>query len=697
MPGIITSFGVLDSWADTSTAKTPLFCNTQQNASIKKVSPLDHVGQALEIRQYIVDDDLNTSQNITKGIYQPRLGSDQFRLLEILPGISNVIEARLRVCNISKNAMAYEALSYTWGSGEVTQHAKIRVEANQEHHMIGISRNLHSALLGLRRTDSSRVIWADAICINQKNVREKSQQVQMMRTIYGNAYRVIVWLGDESDDDHCYQPMLGDPPPTSRSLDSVCSIVNDWLLQNNEKDVEATYTEEVLNNSSSIITHHNKGKCNFNTQNWDYRREYRRRHSSLLNLFERQWFSRIWVIQEAVLARSAIVQLGRYQIEWEWIGLAASIILHNPIVDPNGAGKIVPSGVANAYLMYRLSASQSCFPPLKFTFVELLRATRSFQCKEERDKIYGLTGIQTTDGINEKIIPDYSKEVKLDKVYQDTAWLLLRGESPLTLLSSAMVSNRGGDCHPGSWIPNWGQRQPWTILPVQPHPRFQCATNHPSGIIGNNQTAKLIVEGVIVHRIKAVWDTDVHCYEQERKAQDFLRKPRWSESDWQKCALSLSCGGDGRGYPVNNASTHLADLAAAVLSLHREWLIYNLLAFETVIESRLDDMTQFDFLADIAKDGNASRFINAMAPLRRNYKAFVTELSIFGVGPVSMKEGDVLCVLFGAAVPFVLRPVQGGYHLVGECYAFDLMHGEIFTMITSASSGSLKSSYITLV
>ncbi|KAF5234351.1 hypothetical protein FAUST_7674 [Fusarium austroamericanum] len=491
----------------------------------------------------------------------------------------------------------------------------------------------------------------------------------MMRTIYGNAYRVIVWLGDESDDDHCYQPMLGDPPPRSKCLDSVCSIVNDWLLQNNEKDVEATYTEEVHNNSSSIITHHNKGKCNLNTQNWDYRREYRRRHSSLLNLFERQWFSRIWVIQEAVLARSAIVQLGRYQIEWEWIGLAASIILHNPIVDPDGAGKIVPSGVANA----------------------------SFQCKEERDKIYGLTGIQTTDGINEKIIPDYSKEVKLDKIYQDTAWLLLRGESPLTLLSSAMVSNDGGECHTGSWIPNWGQHQPWTILPTQHHPRFQCAIDRPSAITGNDQTSKLIVEGVVVHRMKTIWEAEVHYHEQERQAQDFLRKPRWSESDWQKCALSLSCGGDGRGYPVNNASAHLADLAAAVLSLHREWLIYNLLAFETVIESRLDDMTQFDFLADIAKDGNASRFINAMAPLRRNYKAFVTELSIFGVGPVSMKEGDVLCVLFGAAVPFVLRPVQGGYHLVGECYAFDLMHGEIFTMIGSASSGSLKSSYITLV
>jgi hypothetical protein len=133
------------------------------------------------------------------------------------------------------------------------------------------------------------------------------------------------------------------------------------------------------------------------------------------------------------------------------------------------------------------------------------------------------------------------------------------------------------------------------------------------------------------------------------------------------------------------------------LSKHQNWLVYNLLAFEAVVKSRPDDVTQHDFLTNLAKEGNLNRFLNAMAPLRRNYKAFATELDFFGVGPVSMREGDLLGVLFGAVVPFILRPAEGGYQLVGECYAFDLMHGEIFKMLASSSTGSLKSCHITLV
>jgi hypothetical protein len=167
------------------------------------------------------------------------------------------------------------------------------------------------------------------------------------------------------------------------------------------------------------------------------------------------------VIQECVLARRAVVQSGPYQIDWEWIGLAAAIILHNPIIQPEDGGQErVPRGVTNAYLVYRLSASQSCLSPLRFSFAQLLRVTRAFDCKEKRDRIYGLIGTQTADGFNEQIVPDYSEETKLGKVYQDIAWLLLRGESPLTLLSSPGVSSSGGESQPGSWIPEWGRHQP---------------------------------------------------------------------------------------------------------------------------------------------------------------------------------------------------------------------------------------------
>ncbi|KAG8666677.1 hypothetical protein FPOAC2_11792 [Fusarium poae] len=706
-PGLITSFGVSKDWRDPNTTKTPLFTTAQPSPNIKRYAKLNGACSKLPMRQHVVDDDLSPLQDHTAGIYCPLLGSERFRLLEVLPGVGDIINARLHVCNVSKNIVAYEALSYTWGGGMVPH--KLRVEANREHHMISVSQNLYSALFSLRQATSSRLLWVDAICINQEDMIEKGQQVRMMKTIYSIAHRVVVWLGD---DNSYFVDGIKRSPPASEGFSSVCTIVNDWLNRNGEKEIKAAYYK-ILDNGVSIMR---SGKTS-NSETSNSYEEFCYHHSSALKLFGRRWFSRVWVFQEAVLARSAIVQLGPYQIEWEWVGLAASIILHNPVVEKSGPErKRVPTGVTNAYLMYRLSASQSYFPPLKFTFTQLLRVTRPFNCKDERDKIYGLIGIQTTDGLNEKIIPDYSKGTGLEQIYQNVAWLLLRSESPLSILSSARMFLHEPE-YP-SWVPRWGYQQPWTILPVHPHSQFQCALARPSAIIGSDGTEKLVVEGVIVHRIKRVWDTAGYEYlqdskdddfldqprwinpdwdKQDTKTQEFLSKPRWSEADWEKCALSMTCGGDGRGYAVANVNIHAADLAAAVLSPHRSWLIHNLLAFETTVKSRQDDMTQFDFLTSIAKRGNLNRFINAMAPLHHNYKAFVTDLDFFGVGPVTMREGDMLCVLFGAAVPFVLRRTQGGYKLIGECYAFDLMHGEIFTMMALDSSGWLKPSYITLL
>jgi len=59
----------------------------------------------------------------------------------------------------------------------------------------GVGANLHVALLYLRDGFVDRV-WVDAICIDQTNTNEKSQQVQSMAKIYTVASRAIVWLGE---------------------------------------------------------------------------------------------------------------------------------------------------------------------------------------------------------------------------------------------------------------------------------------------------------------------------------------------------------------------------------------------------------------------------------------------------------------------------------------------------------------------
>ncbi|KAK1979394.1 hypothetical protein LZ30DRAFT_726354 [Colletotrichum cereale] len=57
--------------------------------------------------------------------------------------------------------------------------------------------------------------------------------------------------------------------------------------------------------------------------------------------------------------------------------------------------------------------------------------------------------------------------------------------------------------------------------------------------------------------------------------------------------------------------------------------------------------------------------------------AFSTEEGWIGFGPDTMRNGDVIAVLSGGDVPFVLRPTQDGYTLIGECYVEGIMYGEM--------------------
>lgn len=88
----------------------------------------------------------------------------------------------------------YDALSYAWGSPEKTMSISI------DNYDLPITVNLHAALLRLRDCFFERIIWVDAICINQEDSKEQGRQVQSMAMIYAMARRVIVWLGESEAD-----------------------------------------------------------------------------------------------------------------------------------------------------------------------------------------------------------------------------------------------------------------------------------------------------------------------------------------------------------------------------------------------------------------------------------------------------------------------------------------------------------------
>jgi hypothetical protein len=88
----------------------------------------------------------------------------------------------------------YETLSYVWGD------KKIKKPIALEGCYFEVTINLHGALRRLRATAETRIIWINALCINQKDNDERSQQVNLMGAIYEGCEQVLIWLGDSYED-----------------------------------------------------------------------------------------------------------------------------------------------------------------------------------------------------------------------------------------------------------------------------------------------------------------------------------------------------------------------------------------------------------------------------------------------------------------------------------------------------------------
>ncbi|KAF5577990.1 heterokaryon incompatibility 6 OR allele [Fusarium pseudocircinatum] len=524
-------------------------------------------------------------------------------------------------------------------------------------------------------------------CKLHDDVKERGQQVALMGQIFSGAWQVVIWLGEESDRCLCGNTILETSlSSVSSAFSGVCTVVNDWLAQAGQEALEAGYSEISKDGQSTMLR--------ANTDDGEDNR------SAMIQLFRRRWFSRIWVLQEAVLARHAVVQVGSYQIPWEWVGLAAAIVVHKPELSPRGYGlDMIPTGTMNAYLMYRLSISQKCFPRLEFSFAQLLQVSRHFRSKEPKDKVYGLLGIETTDSVGKQIIPDYRETTTSEKVFEDITRLMLKSASPLTFLSGAGTF---GDFDPSgpSWVPSWHERRPWTILPTKQHPGFQCASGASVELSTDMKAGELILKGVIVDHITSMQEHRDYWGifdKNDKSRENFLNQPRWSKEAWRRCAMTLTCGGDGRAYPIDDEATHLADLAALVLSRSAHWIIRDLVSLRDVIEPQGHDVTQAGYLEEIVDGGSSRRYISAVEPVRDPYRLFKTATKDFGVGPVDMRIGDKLCVLFGAEVPFILRPKGDGYLVVGECYVYDFMHGEVLEKVAADPEGKMKAEWIKLI
>ena len=124
------------------------------------------------------------------------LQDQEFRLIRLVSstsGSSSNIECELFHTSLTQPP-SYVAISYAWG--DVDDTVWIRLNGFP----FRITSSLHAALQALLKRPQNAVLWADAICINQRDRTEQSQQVKLMPKIYSGAQEVAIWLGTEYDD-----------------------------------------------------------------------------------------------------------------------------------------------------------------------------------------------------------------------------------------------------------------------------------------------------------------------------------------------------------------------------------------------------------------------------------------------------------------------------------------------------------------
>jgi hypothetical protein len=214
--------------------------------------------------------------------YSPLLAHpNSIRLLRLLPASRAENPVRCRIFNYSLTTPArtshlYECLSYVWG--DVNERQTIQVDDAE----LAVTKNLYGALRRLRDPDLDRVVWVDALCINQDDIEERAKQVQIMARIYACASRVVVWLGEEADGSKEAMELLRE--------DASRVYRKQRKLQDTEEEL---YEEEIGDDAPGDRPPDDETLKLAKNQADSAARSFR---SEAMELLRRPWFQRIWVL-----------------------------------------------------------------------------------------------------------------------------------------------------------------------------------------------------------------------------------------------------------------------------------------------------------------------------------------------------------------------------------------------------------------
>lgn len=577
-------------------------------------------------------------------IYTPLPSPSHIRVLAIQPGVNDdILVASFEILDLNTANCHHEAVSYQWSEGG-GQKASIYLGGEK----IFINAYLRSILLHLRLKRHVRILWADAICINQADHVERLQQVSIMQRIYSEAFRVIGFVGK----DYLH---------AGTCFSAIEALTASWFNARKSfgEEDSISYTPGRIHRSDEDAM------------------------TRIVEIFRSGYWKRLWVVQELVSSRRAIIRWGDAEISWTLLGLATTLIRNDQRLmtifnrmdkskqstSPFQGNSDARTGLMNAYLMYRMPSAE--FRSDSMSFLDVLRLTRNFDVSERLDRIYAVLGLpsQHTGPGSKSIPPDY--RLLPNGLYSRVFyWVFQSHKNPLEILSAVQHTTLLYPDYP-TWIPQWHVKPIRSIGGShRAGMKFDASAGWnpkpPAKLVWKSNERHLILQGFVLGAV-----TSSHRVFPQMNAKD----PRARHKKMVAHNAELN------GWLNQNVSSHndINKQLPLVLTAGQDWY-GNILKEQAAICEHTESFEKWKheyFLNKVPHHGDAGRYGQAMGNVCDERRLFTVTNRLLGLGPNLLREEDVVCVVAGGPVPYILRPLgDDTFYFVGECYVTGYMFGE---------------------
>jgi ankyrin repeat protein len=311
--------------------------------------------------------------------YKPiDLEGHAFRLLRLLKGDDDLIQCELFESKLAPPEYGYAALSYTWGSE--SRPCEIIINGSK----MTVTKNAYLALRDLRYQERDRFLWIDALCIDQDNREEREQQVKQMGSIYSTAERVVIWLGEATYDTNYVMQHMKQLQEGIKHASN-----NGEILEEQRVNIWSAVVHSLIPDQRALLV------------------------EGLQSLLRRNWFKRVWIIQETAKAQDAEIVCGGKSVSASILALTISLLKITPDPHCQPILDIMPGPLRN-------SSSWWAKKPDLYT---MLVKFRKSEATDPRDSIYALLGISSDACDTDLLKVNYKKNLQ-DVIFDTTSFLL---------------------------------------------------------------------------------------------------------------------------------------------------------------------------------------------------------------------------------------------------------------------------------